>query len=334
MLAKTYLHPKYFLLIVTLFCMSAQARAAEEVSFDGSVLSIPVVQVGQQYFRIELTLLSGSEFTDLQLSAGEEIFDVDATDASTFVDTELYLPSLTVGESTYFGRFGLISQDPPVFRLIEADLVANPANTVTSLQAVTEEIHVNSFIDYDQSRPLVAMADDASFVVVYLSEGQLGQVNTVDLFARTFNADGSPKGAEFAVTSLSAPSETYREDQYDLSMAADGTFVVAWSGAGENDRAVYASIYDADGSLFAGNILVDDETTIDDNYNVSVGMDDQGNFSVAYDFGFGTTQGAKLRLFDDDGNPRGEALWITEDAQALKIDLGMNADGEMIVVWH
>jgi len=83
--------------------------------------------------------------------------------------------------------------------------------------------------------PTVAMVDDGRFVVTWRGGDEI--------YARTFNADGS------AATSTVQVNQTTEGSQSAPSvlMYPDGQFLVAWQGAGSEDsEGIFARRYHAD----------------------------------------------------------------------------------------
>ena len=107
---------------------------------------------------------------------------------------------------------------------------------------VSNEFLVNQFINYNQRTPAVAALSGGGFVVAWVSEQEqfaapnLGTnlvpmfatnlvTPSVDVYARVYKATGAPVGSEFAVdTNLIVCANP------DVAAAADGGFMVAWSG--------------------------------------------------------------------------------------------------------
>lgn len=325
--------PFYFSFAAALLGIALHSTLLAQATFTDNILSVPVVQVGSDYYWLELALIPNTEPVELQAIGADLLSEPNTVGASLFANSQLYIPALQVGGVSYYGVFALVSDNPVTLRLTEAGIANNQGNPDTRLTPLTPEFSINSVAPYDQSSPIASMADDRSFVVVYLSEGQGGPVNTLDLFARLFDSDGNPKGVEFEVADLNAPVDSYNEQQYDLSLADDGTFVVAWSGSG-SDRAVYASVFTIDGAPLAERILVDNQTESEFNYNVTASIDDGGSFAVAYDSFDGMTQGIKLRRFTLDGTAFGDAFWVDEAQEIKDINLSLNSSGDMILVWH
>ncbi len=84
------------------------------------------------------------------------------------------------------------------------------------------EFQVNQFTSYNQRSPAVAALDNGNFVVVWVSEQQRFE-NSVDLYARLYNAAGESLGNEFLInndTNVCANPSVAR---------TDGGFAVAWS---------------------------------------------------------------------------------------------------------
>jgi hypothetical protein len=91
------------------------------------------------------------------------------------------------------------------------------------------EFRINEATSYNQRTPAIAALSGGGFVVVWVSEQQRFE-NSVDVYARRYDAGGAPLGSEFQVntgTSVCANPA--------VAAAADGGFMVAW---GEKDVVV------------------------------------------------------------------------------------------------
>ncbi len=101
-----------------------------------------------------------------------------------------------------------------------------------SAAKVGSEFHVNSYTTNRQDKPRVASADNGSFVVVWESGGDYAYGGSyagpdgayAGVAARRFSAQGAPLGPEFVVNTFT----TYSEDNPDLAVHSDGSFVVVW----------------------------------------------------------------------------------------------------------
>jgi hypothetical protein len=159
---------------------------------------------------------------------------------------------------------------------------------------------VNTYTTGNQYAADVAYAADGSFVVVWDSNGQDG--DGYGVFARRFDVGGGALGAEFQVNSYTT------EAQYadDLAVAPDGTFVVSWmNDSYAGNRAVFIRRFTASGVPLGDDFRVDPMTTGDAEFS-SIGMDERGNFVVAWDTRYLTSSGlVKGRRFDASGSPRG-----------------------------
>jgi hypothetical protein len=93
---------------------------------------------------------------------------------------------------------------------------------------LTPEILVNAYTTQAQSRPVIALGSGGSFVVVWDSRYQDGDL--LGVFARAFDGGGSPLGGEQQIS-----TETMW-DQSNPAIASDrsGRFVVAWQDGSSN----------------------------------------------------------------------------------------------------
>ncbi|MEJ7638477.1 MAG: hypothetical protein WKF75_11015 [Singulisphaera sp.] len=104
----------------------------------------------------------------------------------------------------------------------------------------TQNQNVQSFSPDDSKN--VAVDSQGNYVIVWTSGNQ--DYSGDGVYARRFNAAGSPLGAEFRVNVYTANEQT----DPTVAMAHDGSFLVAWaSQPGRLRWGVYARRYDAAG---------------------------------------------------------------------------------------
>jgi hypothetical protein len=99
------------------------------------------------------------------------------------------------------------------------------------------EIPINQFTPHNQRTPAVAALSTGGFVVVWVSEGERSFIsapdpngtvestyNSVDIYARLYNANGTPSSNEFLVnTSTNTCADP------TVAAASDGSFMIAWA---------------------------------------------------------------------------------------------------------
>jgi uncharacterized protein YfaP (DUF2135 family) len=117
------------------------------------------------------------------------------------------------------------------------------------------EATANTTTSGDQKEPSVAVGDDGA-VVAWTSVGQDGDAGGI--FARRFDAFGSPVAGEFQVNTTTAG------DQSQPAAASDyaGNFVVVWTSPdGAGGTGVFGRRYDSSGSPLSGEFQVNTYTT-------------------------------------------------------------------------
>ena len=147
-----------------------------------------------------------------------------------------------------------------------------------------------------ESSPSVAMEADGDYVVAW-HEGPGRFEADRDVYARRFNADGTPKGDPFRVNTYTFSS------QYGASVAVNdgGAFVITWT-SWEQDgsmEGVYGQLYGADGRR-VGNEFPVNQDYLSQQMESSVAIDAAGRFAVAWQSSHG---GILLRRFGADGRP-------------------------------
>lgn len=157
---------------------------------------------------------------------------------------------------------------------IESGLAFN-APTREHWQGILETL-VNTTLPPTQTNAGVAMNPaSGAFVVTWTSN----DANKDGIFARIFNADGTPVSAEI-------PVNTTTTDQQDFStvgMAADGSFVIAWDSKNQDgvSHGIYAQRFNAAGAKLGGEFLVNQFTT-GNQIEPAIAVAADGQFVVAW----------------------------------------------------
>ena len=150
---------------------------------------------------------------------------------------------------------------------------------------IGEEFQVNTTTYQSQHEPVVSIADNGKFIIVWESYMQDGSGEGV--YAQLYDSDGKPIEGEFRVNTF------IENDQQEPSVAMDsiGNFVVTWrSGWDYNDpnsgqdgscNGIFAQRFDVNGNK------IDEEFQVNtyiqyDQAHPSVAMDSDGDFIVTW----------------------------------------------------
>lgn len=118
--------------------------------------------------------------------------------------------------------------------------------------------------------PSVAGAPGHGFVVVWST----GFFSTADVLARRYDSSGVPQGGQFVV-----PATTLGyQGRSDVSMASDGSFVVAWIN-GINDGDVFARRFDSAGTPQGGEFQINEVRAAESAYRNSLAVSGPGDGS-------------------------------------------------------
>ena len=118
-------------LVFCLLLMIGAAKAQNGVAtLRGDVLVVPAVTVGADKFRIELTILAGTDPIELSLTAVDSSVESNSNN-SYFADNVLHVPAIVFEENIYSATFGLVTKEDPftvgisIFRLLDVGVVPN-----------------------------------------------------------------------------------------------------------------------------------------------------------------------------------------------------------------
>ena len=200
--------------------------------------------------------------------------------------------------------------------------------------AVGTEFPVNTHTTSSQRRPVVAVAPDGTFVVVWQSFGQDG--SSYGVFARRFDTAGSPTGPEFRVNAVTTG---YQEDP-DVAMDGQGNFVVVWQDWPRDDGSfsVMGQRFDAAANPLGGEFLANTFTT-GHQLRPTVAREPSGDFVVAWASApsqDGSSYGVFAQRFDASGVRVGNEFQVnthTPSRQSMP-DVASLGEGRFVVAWE
>ena len=143
--------------------------------------------------------------------------------------------------------------------------------------AVGGQRRANSWLQDHQINPAVAMAENGSFVITWISNNQ--DRSGLGIYAQRYDAAGGRIGDEFRVNT------TTTGDQRNpaVAMGADGDFVITWDSANQDGSGfgVYAQRYTATGVAIGGEVRVNAYTPGNQQLP-AVAMDADGDVTVVW----------------------------------------------------
>jgi hypothetical protein len=192
------------------------------------------------------------------------------------------------------------------------------------------EFQVNTHTTEYQASPVLAAAGDGSFVVVWNSYGQ--DDDSYGVFGQRYDASGSPRGGEFRVNSYTTG---YQIDP-GVAAAADGGFVVVWTGEDGLGWSVFSQRFDAAGLSLGTEFRVNALTQSLGPFP-SVGSAASGDFVVAWQsFGpDGSGHGVFGQRFDRAGLKRGSEFRVNSYTTGNQTETAVASagNGNFVVVW-
>jgi hypothetical protein len=195
------------------------------------------------------------------------------------------------------------------------------------------EFQVNTYTNFNQEYPEVAMDDFGNFVVVWQSEWQDGDM--MGIYAQRYNAAGEVQGGEFKVNTYT----TSHQISPSVSMNAAGNFVITWQSARLDgyDWDIYAQRYNAAGMPQGDEFLVNSYRTFTQTCP-SVVMDNTGNFVIAWEScgQDGDGDGIYAQRYNAAGISQGSEFLVntyTTGYQSMP-SLGMDKVGNFVITWQ
>ena len=170
------------------------------------------------------------------------------------------------------------------------------------------EFQVNTFTPDEQEDPGLCCAPDGAFVVTWEDEGDRDG-DAEGVFGQRFAAAGSPLGGEFQVNTYTLSYQ----DNPAACCGADGSFVVAWQGAGNQDgdfAGIFAQRFASSGAAQGSEFQVNTYTP-DGQYSPALCCGADG-FVVAWhgEFQDGDGNGVFAQAFDGSGGAVGAEFQV------------------------
>ena len=201
-------------------------------------------------------------------------------------------------------------------------------------QKLGGELLVNQFTSYNQRTPAIAGLSDGRFVVAWISEQQR-YFNSVDIYARIFNADGSSSGNEIPVnTSTNVCANP------SVVASPNGGFMIAWSekdltSITTNSWDVYARAF-LNSGVAAGQVTRLNQYLLGDQYApklASLGSDVLAVWTSLGQDGSGA--GVFGRFLRSDVTPEGNEFLVNTTTVGPQIYPAVAADGQarFLVAW-
>lgn len=197
----------------------------------------------------------------------------------------------------------------------------------------TPELRISNS-PWNQGSLSIAMRPDGGFVVVWCEQVPGHR----RVLGRRFAASGTPLGAPFRL------SRTLLGNQCgpDVAMAADGSFVAAWSSdhiaaVFRDTPDIFARRFTAEGRPRGPEFLVNQDT-FEEQGGAQVAVAPGGAFVVGWSSwnGEGNFWDVEGQRFAADGTPQGDELAFAENPEASQrgFGLAMSPDGGFVVVYH
>ena len=198
---------------------------------------------------------------------------------------------------------------------------------------VSSEFQVNTTITNSQTDPIIAMASDGSFVMVWESLNQDG--SSSGIYARKFGSNGVALTSEIQVNTTTANAQ----EQPTIRVASDGSFVIAWQSLNQDGSSygIYARKFGSNGTALTNEFQVN-TTTANSQSEPAIAIDSEGNFTIVWQSSGqdGSNNGIYAQQFDTNANPIGSEFLVnttTSDDQSMPT-IGIAPDGKLTIAWQ
>ncbi|MBX9458386.1 MAG: tandem-95 repeat protein [Rhizobium sp.] len=205
-------------------------------------------------------------------------------------------------------------------------------NQTLTLSAATDADTIAANDYYHTLRPVVALPD-GGWVVLWRSDSQDGDLGGT--YVQAFNADGSKRGSETAVSSVAAGDQVRPR----IAVLDDGGWVVTWMAnqPGGNVNDIYQQAFNANGTKQGTEVRVNTQI-VNRQENPQVTALDDGGWVVTWQSYTqdGADYGVYQQVYNENGSPRGTEHRVnttTTNSQAIPHTTALN-NGGWVVTWQ
>jgi len=197
---------------------------------------------------------------------------------------------------------------------------------------IGSEFRVNTYTNFDQDQPSIAMDSFGNFVITWQSGFVDG--DNYGISAKRFNSSGSPIGSEFIVNTSTALNQV----RPSIAMAQNGNFVITWSGWDSDDDSsgISAQMYDSFGNAI-GSEFTSNTYETDAQFEPVVAMDVFGNFVITWkSYGQdGNLYGIFAQRFNSSGIAVGSEFGVNTytNGNQEQPAIAMDVFGNFVITW-
>ncbi|MFK7966563.1 MAG: LamG-like jellyroll fold domain-containing protein, partial [Burkholderiaceae bacterium] len=202
-----------------------------------------------------------------------------------------------------------------------------------SLATAGSETRANSTTANSQYGPFtggrnIGIDEDGNVTIAWESLGQDGDLSGI--YVRRFDANSNPLTSEILVNETTSGDQNFPA----VAVAPGGNFVVAWEDQSSTSGDIYFRVFDADGSALTSETRANTSTS-GVQENVSIAMDQWGNFVIAWEDQVSGDTTIQHRRYNADGSA---ANGQTTSGSASGFDLTepaitRAADGRYAIAW-
>ncbi len=210
------------------------------------------------------------------------------------------------------------------------------------------EFQVNSYTNYDQFEPSVAIDPAGDFVIAWTSynpdsDGAFGsQGNPLGIYAKKYSAAGAAQTGEIHVNHYILGVQ----DHPAVAMDATGNFVVAWESAGQDGSGygIYAERFDSAGNTNGGlNQTLVNSYTQKSQSKPSIAMDPSGDYVIVWQDdndqnGLGFQGGIYAQRYNSSGTAQAQNLRVNTNfgngISQYNTSVAMDETGDFVIAWN
>ncbi|MBN2089144.1 Ig-like domain-containing protein [candidate division KSB1 bacterium] len=181
----------------------------------------------------------------------------------------------------------------------------------------------------DQKRPRITADNTGNILIVWQDDRNEDR----DIYGHRYYNTGVPGSSNLKIN-----DDVGSSAQLNSSLAADanGNFVIVWEDYRTGFGEIYGQRFTNTGNRLGPNFMINDDSSNANQKYPSVGMDDEGNFIVAWRDGRNGENDIYAQYFNAEGSTVGRNFKVNDDGNGhdqFIPAIAMNAGGSSVIVW-
>jgi hypothetical protein len=208
--------------------------------------------------------------------------------------------------------------------------------TICSAKSATNDFPVNDDAGIVEQRNAAIASDSLGNIVIVWQDSRNG---AEDIYGQKYDRNGSPIGTNFKIDDA---GESITQRYPDVDMTPSGEFVVVWMDYRNQNRDIFAKIYNNTGNPIGPDFMVNDNADNTDQNWPQVAINPSGKIIMVWcDWrvhGVGGDPHIFAQVYNIDGTPSGPNFRVDDDTTfngwRVFPSVDIDSSGAFVVTWY